>query len=1130
MYGDGKMALKTYWSDHVEQLADRLLGEWVNHPVNDPFERVCVVVGEPVTRNWLQRRFLLDYAARPGGNPARRILANVDFLPLPEFINNWLAAMTHGEEAAGRDPAAHPFSKNVLAWRIYAILRDRADDPVFSILSSYVGKSAAADRRRFDLASRLARMFDDYLASRHAMLVRWERGESPSRDPERWQCALYRVLVDETPTTYARDYVQALAAGANPAVAFDNGFPNYSAVHVFDVADAPWPWLAMLRKISEVVPVTLWNFNPSFDFWLDNPTKKQVIRARAASLRHALENGENPSEEDTPLSFGNADDKLLGALASGSRGLLSHELDLAEGDCEWLGDEAAKPFSSLRGVRCEVHVCYSPRRELEAARDALHRFFDEHRDAQPRDALVLCADWERYSPLIEAVFGDRGAADDTTQARHSFPPIMATGSVGGATPITRSVEDLLDFRKNRFEVTKVFALLGVPEIRGKFGIDADGLATLRDMVRDNNIHWGRDAADVRRVIGEGTADNSGEGSDDSADEAMCPFTWRRGVDRFTLDALFGPRDGAGEPLVAAGALGDILPQGNVESDRARLVGCLDRFIRKLAQLRAFLQGAHTAEEWRAELLQAVSDFYEATGQKEAGELRGIRDAVRAVADAAVNSHPAGGTPAPIPGDVFCTALIVAVGETSRRLSSACDSVVFAPLSNGAAVPARFVWICGLNDGTFPRQEDRPAFDLIGRHPSMFDVTAREHDVLALLKAALGARDILCLSHVGRDVRTNKDIPAAVPLTDIVEWFQASGLPFARYLHPLQAFSPRYFREPETPEEALPPSYSAIDFAAAKTLVEKREAAEEPGKVDDGSVRVTPFPLAESGETVIDLDELAAFCSRLNWHLARKRLGISMDKAKYDLLSDDDPLDTQLPADALVPVLMGDMAPGDLPDDFPGELAEAGLAAGTEQAKADLANATSDDARERFESLRVVFGPRQADSAEYSCPEDPVVERFHAFQAGTPLPFQNLLLKVGDGIVRLSGSRRPPVAFRNKGGASVGHAFEYKNGVAYDSDMNAAKIRHWARQAEGEPCVTVLFSIDGGRGGKPLAPSLQTLRPVSREEALAKLVEVLNLVTQPMSIDWDKVNGRDELPEKLAEVFKGCQEYKTKDNG
>ena len=1124
------MALKVFWSDHVEELADRLLGEWVKHPVEDPFERVCIVVGEPATRVWLQRRFLLDYATRPGCNPARRILANVDFMPLPEFINNWLAAMTHGESAACRDPAAHPFSKNVLAWRIYAILRDRADDPVFSILSSYVGKSAAADRRRFDLASRLARMFDDYLASRHAMLERWERGDSPSSDPERWQCALYRILADEASTTYARDYVQALAADANPAVAFDNGFPNYSSIHVFDVADAPWPWLAMLRKISEAVPVTLWNFNPSFAYWLDNPTKKQAIRERVAALRQTLENGDNPAEQDTPPAFGNADDKLLGALASGSRGLLSHELDLAEGDCEWLGDEAATPFSSLRGIRCEVHACYSPRRELEAARDALHRFFDEHRDAHPRDALVLCADWELYSPLIEAVFGDYGVAEDTDHARHSFPPIIATGSVGGATPLTHSVEDLLDFRKNRFEVTKVFALLGVPEIRGKFGIDADGLATLRDMVRDNNIHWGRDAADVRRVTGEWSADNSGDEAADKAAESMYSFTWRRGMDRFTLDALLGPHDEAEESLVAAGALGDILPQGNVESDRARLVGCLDRFIRKLTQLRSFLQGAHTAEEWRTGLLQAVADFYEATGKKAAGELWGVREAVREVADAAVNSLPAGGTPASIPGDVFCSALLVAVGVTSRRLSTACDSVAFAPLSSGAAVQARFVWICGLNDGAFPRQEERPAFDLIGRHPSMFDVTARERDALALLKAALGARDILCLSYVGRDIRTNKDVPAAVPLTDLVEWFQASGLPFARYVHPLQSFSPRYFQKPETPEDTLPPSYSAIDFAAAKALAEKWDGTGESGNKDEGNVWVTPFPLADSGETVIDLEELAAFCSRPNWHLARKRLGISMDKAKYDLLSDEDPMDTQLPVHALAPILMGEMAPGDLPDDCPGVLAEAGHAADTAQAKSDLDNATSDEARKRFESLRVVFGPRQVDSAEYSCPEDPVVDRFHAFQAGKPLPFQNLRLNVGDKIVRLSGSRRPPVMFKNGNGAAIDHAFEYKNGFAYDSDMNAAKIRHWARHAEGESCVTVLFSIDGGRNGKPLAPALQTLRPVSPGEASVKLLEVLRLVTQPMPIDWDKANGHDELPEKLSEIFNDCKIYRTKDNG
>ena len=102
--------LRVYWSDHLERLADQLFAEWEGMSIQDPFARICVVVGDFSTRSWLQRYFLLN--RKPG---ARRILANIDFKPLAEFVNDWLALQTHGSNGEHRRPAEHPYSKGVLA-------------------------------------------------------------------------------------------------------------------------------------------------------------------------------------------------------------------------------------------------------------------------------------------------------------------------------------------------------------------------------------------------------------------------------------------------------------------------------------------------------------------------------------------------------------------------------------------------------------------------------------------------------------------------------------------------------------------------------------------------------------------------------------------------------------------------------------------------------------------------------------------------------------------------------------------------------------------------------------------------------------------------------------------------------
>ena len=1059
--------MEVFWSDRLELLADGLFKRWDESP-GDPFARTCVVVGDMATRNWLRDYFLLH---RRGGR--RRVLANIDFKPLAEFANDWLAAMTHARNGEPRRAKEHPYSQNVLAWRIDAILRDCRGDPEFKVLDAYVGNSGgrAEARRRHDLAVRLAQLYDDYLGSRYRMLVNWSRGILP-RGAARWQAVLYNKLAAECPQTYTADFDAVLRDDADPSAAFARGFPKYTAIHVFDVPSAPWPYLLMLGKISGTLPVAFWNFNPSRDFWLEDKTRREAMRERIRAVKNALEGGENPPQENAEAMFGTPDQKLLGSLATGTRGLLAAELDLAEGNCEWIGPEDEGDFTTLRAVRPEVHACHTPRRELEAAKDALCRFFKETPDARPGDALVLCADWSTYSPLIESVFAEGEI------------PVCSEGGIHAETPISHSFGDLLAFRANRFEASAVFALLGVPAIRDRFEIGADGLTTLREMVRNANIRWGYDDADVRETLGLGD------------DSSVWHFTWRRGLDRFIADALLGDRDDS-RAIADLGAAGRLLPCGLVEGERARLIGRLDAFATALEKLRGFLRVARSADEWREGLLKAVGDFYLDDGEN-AVELARLREAVVSTASDALNAQKvAGRVGEKIEGEIFCRALLSSVSAGPQRLSSVGDAVRFAPLGAGTAMPARFVWICGLNDGSFPSSGCRPSFDLVGSHPSLFDVDPRERDTFALLKAAMGARDRLAFSYLGRNARTNEELPAAVPLLDLLDWFRASGVAIGEYQHPLQSYSASYYAVPKT----LPPHFSEQDRAAAESLLANAETGLPLSEL-------VPFAFADEGETVIDVEDLVAFYGRPQRFLANRKLGLRLFNPKYDVLSDDDSSAAEISAHLRSEVLLASDSDVGVRTVESERMVEEGAAPDAGMAEAELETQVGDEAIEKFQSKVVDFAKKDRDQDDFACPGEPLAKRYLEFRGQDVQPY-SAVVEVEGRRVRLEGWMQPPVLLKARSGKDIPHVFEYREKKFARWDAAASVIRHLARQVAGKGCVTIRLSPDD---------SPKTLRPLPQNDAKARLSEIVRLAMQPLAVDIRTAAGAgDELPGEYGEA-------------
>ena len=181
------MSISVNWSPDLKALADDLLNKWrdVRKNATDPFAKICIVINDDFTMKWLKQYFLLEHKIP-------QIMMDLEFVRLPEFVNDWLFAMIHKKTPRERQANQHPYSKNVLTWRIYRVLENAAPEGELKELLNYVNRGNGKHaEKRYALSMKLASLYDDYLDSRFWMLREWEQNikSSPLNAPE-WQIAL----------------------------------------------------------------------------------------------------------------------------------------------------------------------------------------------------------------------------------------------------------------------------------------------------------------------------------------------------------------------------------------------------------------------------------------------------------------------------------------------------------------------------------------------------------------------------------------------------------------------------------------------------------------------------------------------------------------------------------------------------------------------------------------------------------------------------------------------------------------------------------------------------------------------------------------------------------------------------
>ncbi len=664
----------------------------------------------------------------------------------------------------------HAYAKEQLALRLLRLLPTLLAEPGFAQVRAYL-ENRHEPRRLLALSRRIAALFDQYLVYRPDWMLAWEQQRAAPGNPESgapWQAPLWRALIAQID----REHPGAIHGAARTRVLIDtlrgagsrqSGVP--ARITGFGLGALPPLWLELFEVLGAHAEVHLFQFNPCEEFWGDTVSERtrarwallEPRRAEHAEVGNALLGSwgrlgreqlqlllEHTSGDITPCFAAREATTVLAAIQQDIRALAEPEAPraIAAGDTSLLFAEA---HSRLR----EVEVLHDELLARFAAVDAPH----------PREVVVMAPDIALYASAIESVFGEmRGAA-------RYIPYSIADRAASAESPLAQSLLHLLALPESRFGASEIGALLAVPPIAARFGLNEAAVDEVRGWIVRSGIRWGL-GGEGGVGVGPGIARN----------------TWRFGLERMLL----------GVALDGDALFGDVAPLALGGAEAGERIGMLAEFVATLERHARALPAPRSVVEWRASLAMLVADFYAPQRAFEA-ELAELRAVIAAVFELLDESGFSG-----VMEREFITELLAErLGVTEGSHQFLRGGVNFCQLTPLRSIPFRVVCVLGMNADAFPRNHERPGFDLMGQHRRIGDPTRRDDDRYLFLESLIAARDCLYISHVARDERSNAAREPALPLSELRDYLDRHWSPGAADAltrrHHLKPFNAGYFR-------------------------------------------------------------------------------------------------------------------------------------------------------------------------------------------------------------------------------------------------------------------------------------------------------------------------------------------------
>ncbi len=713
------------------------------------FAKETIVVQNAGMQHWLN----MSLAQQRG------ISMNIDYALPAQYLWKLIRSLASSENV----PDQSPYSREVLTWRIYALLASEnvLNDDDFAAVNNYwlAENSSSADEqaqlKRYQLAHQLADLFEQYLIFRPDWIDAWSQGKVQDKlngiesdelhGSAVWQGKLWQLLTEQqayNPKTLIAD---ALANIEQKKTLLP---PRLSFFGINAMAPI---WLDFIQQLSEHLDIHFFHLNPCFSYWGDIQTEKQAFQ----HLKQWTDNF-----DDHNLSVGNP---LLANLGQQGREFIAllqdhstidiNAFDQADDpeqsktllaaiqqDILTLTDAKQSPSKAQQYQDSSITIssCHSALREVQGLHDWLLHQFNQDPTLTPKDIIVMCPQIENYAPYVDAVF-TRGwqELDD------NIPPLpcsIADRISKDAEPVIAAFLNVLQLPDSRFQVSELIALLRLPAMQRKFSLALEEIDKITVWLEQACIHWGLDKAHKEQLLHTKGLSNA--------------FTWQQGLSRLLRGFAFGDQ---------ASIYGEQLLLPSVEGSGGELLGKLMLIIERLQLFAQQLSQARSAISWQQFLFSLLDELFAIEGERCYDELS---NGIKHLAENCLHAQYQQTIPLTIVSDFLNN--YFSQPEPGRQFM--IGQVTFCSMVPMRSIPFKVVAILGLNDGEFPRQRQPLGFDLLASAKARLgDRSRRGDDRYLFLEAIISARKALYLSYQGRNIKNNTERQPSIVLKEFIDY-------------------------------------------------------------------------------------------------------------------------------------------------------------------------------------------------------------------------------------------------------------------------------------------------------------------------------------------------------------------------
>ncbi len=579
-----------------------------------------------------------------------------------------------------------------------------------------------------------------------------------------------------------------------------------SQVHLFGFNYLPPVYVRFFHQLKS----HFYQFSPCCLFWEDLSSDKERVYQRRKKDAYDVES--NP---------------LLANWGKLGREALK-QFDAGEMITE---EEYVEPLSSLLGsvqmailesssdcLSIEVdhsialHSAPSKLREVEIVYDELCRIFDRHskdpNPIYPQDVLILTPNIQEYAPFIQMVFG---AQENPIPYRIQDVPDSSQGDA------LLGFLHLLKLPKERFSAESVLKLLKFSSFSQKWNLSAEDIHKIERWVKRAHIRWGLSQESRKEIL---NAEFSGVG------------TWEHGIDRL----LWGL-------VMTAQEEGSIIPCSGLEWSGVDLFGQFIDILKALEESLRVLGSKKSIPSWLKYLEKLAEQFFSI--EKENGFLRELKNLKSSLAHLVSEQIP------------FASMERVVAHCINRGFkmshSSQLNAVTFCSLNNQRLQPARVVWMLGMDEGVFPRLDQKLSLCEMTEAPYIMKLV--DQDRYRFLQLFMTASDYFLMSYQRVSPQDHKEQSPSLLVQELLNYLPN----LVTCHHPVLPFDKTYFSERQ--------SYSKSLFASAEAYYGKKK-------------RVSPSffgkPLKASQDSlIIDIAKLSSFARHPIRFYLTEALGIYM---------------------------------------------------------------------------------------------------------------------------------------------------------------------------------------------------------------------------------------------------------------